>query len=60
MSRFARLTGDSHSLSAADVRLIALARSLEVAYYGSAHLRDAPAPPRHEKKQQTETKDLPG
>lgn len=60
VSRFARSTGDAHSLSAADVRLIALARSLEVAYYGSAHLREGPPPPRVQPKRERQDKELPG
>jgi hypothetical protein len=46
VTRFARATGDMHSLSAVDLRLMALARTLEVAAHGDAHLRVLPAPPR--------------
>lgn len=46
MTKFARATGDIHSLSAANVRLIALAHSLHVARYGSASLRSEPQPAR--------------
>lgn len=40
--RFARLTGDVHSLSAVDIKLLSLAHSLEVAAHGTAHLHDEP------------------
>ena len=46
VTRFARATGDLHSLSAVDLRLMALARTLEVAAHGDGHLRELPAPPR--------------
>lgn len=39
MTRFARATGDMHSLSAVDVKLVALAYTLEAAAYGTTHLR---------------------
>jgi PIN domain of ribonuclease len=39
VTRFARATGDLHSLSAVDVKLLALAYTLEAATYGSSHLR---------------------
>lgn len=42
--RFAQATGDAHSLSRADIRLIALTRTLEVARHGSAHLKSQPPP----------------
>ena len=42
VTRFARATGDLHSLSTVDLRLMALARTLEVAAHGDAHLRDLP------------------
>lgn len=42
--RFAQATGDAHSLSRADIRLIALTRTLEVARHGSAHLKTQPPP----------------
>ncbi|GBG90588.1 hypothetical protein CBR_g50931 [Chara braunii] len=40
--RFARLTGDLHSLSATDVKLIALAHTLEVESHGAEHLHKTP------------------
>lgn len=39
---FARLTGDIHVLSAVDLKLLALAHTLEVAEHGSSHLRERP------------------
>jgi len=39
VTRFARATGDLHSLSAVDVKLVALAYTLEAAAYGTTHLR---------------------
>ena len=57
---FARATGDLHALSAVDTRLLALAHTLEVSYYGSAHLRDKPAPPKIQKKRVIDVKVLPG
>ncbi|EFJ43518.1 hypothetical protein VOLCADRAFT_119051, partial [Volvox carteri f. nagariensis] len=42
VQRFARETGDIHSLSSVDVKLLALAHTLEVAAHGTAHLRDHP------------------
>lgn len=60
MVGFARATGDLHALSAVDTRLIALAHTLEVNYYGSAHLRDRPAPPKVQKKRVIDVKVLPG
>lgn len=39
---FARATGDLHALSRADLRLVALAHTLEVAAHGSGHLRAEP------------------
>jgi RNA-binding protein NOB1 len=57
---FARSTGDLHALSAVDMGLIALARSIEVEYYGSSHLRTRPAPPKALKKPVVDEKHLPG
>jgi RNA-binding protein NOB1 len=58
--RFARATGDAHALSGADTRLLALARALEVQYYGAAHLRALPAAPRLKARAAREAKELPG
>lgn len=60
VTRFARVSGDLHSLSAVDIRLIALAWTLEVAAYGSAHLRVLPPPPRAKARMRNHTKRLPG
>lgn len=57
---FARETGDLHALSSVDMGLIALARSIEVEYYGSAHLRTRPAPPKSLRKPVIDEKNLPG
>lgn len=57
---FARGTGDLHALSAVDMGLIALARSIEVEYYGSSHLRTRPATPKALKKPVVDEKHLPG
>ena len=56
MLRFARATGDSHALSTADVRLIALAHGLEVAAHGGGRLRDLPALPLLPKKKVHDSK----
>jgi rRNA maturation endonuclease Nob1 len=56
--RFARATGDIHALSAADVRLIALAHGLEVAAHGSGHLRDLPEVPVVQKKKVHDHKEV--
>ena len=60
MLRFARATGDLHSLSTADIRLIALAHTLEVARHGSAALRALPEVPCIRKGDAPAAKDLPG
>lgn len=57
---FARATGDLHALSSVDMRLIALARTLEVEYYGDGHLRTRPAAPKVSKKSAVDSKVLPG
>jgi RNA-binding protein NOB1 len=57
---FARETGDLHALSHVDMGLIALARSIEVEYYGSDHLRTRPAPPKSLRKPVIDEKNLPG
>eukprot|EP00887_Chlorella_sp_A99_P000508 scaffold17.g508.t1 len=58
--RFARATGDVHALSAADVRLLALARGLEAAAHGAGRLRELPAAARVQKKRVSDAKALPG
>lgn len=40
--RFARATGDLHSLSSADIKLIALAHTLELARHGDSALKLLP------------------
>lgn len=57
---FARETGDLHALSSVDIKLIALARTLEVQRYGEAHLRTKPAAPLLSKKPTVDAKSLPG
>lgn len=42
--RFARDTGELHSLSKVDIKLLALAHTLEVAARGSDHLPSKPVP----------------
>ena len=42
VTRFARETGDVHALSTVDLKVIALAHTLEVAAHGSGHLREHP------------------
>jgi len=47
VTRFARATGELHSLSFVDLKVLALAHTLEVAAHGpTLHLRPSPAPPR--------------
>lgn len=61
VTRFARATGDLHSLSAVDIKLVALAYTLEAATYGTSHLRDLPAPPRAKpRKRGPDARRLPG
>jgi hypothetical protein len=43
VTRFARETGDIHALSTVDVRLLALAHTLEVASHGGAHIKQHPS-----------------
>jgi rRNA maturation endonuclease Nob1 len=42
VTRFARETGDIHALSAVDLKLLALAHTLEVAAHGPGHLKEHP------------------
>ena len=60
MTKFARVTGDIHALSAADVRLIALAHSLHSALYGGDRLHTEPQPPRVVGKAKRGGRQLPG
>ena len=57
---FARATGDLHALSGVDMKLIALARTIEVEYYGEGHLRAGPAQVRAERRPVDDSKHLPG
>lgn len=43
VSRFAVETGDAHALSAADVKLLALVRTLEQEAHGTIHIREHPS-----------------
>lgn len=58
--RFARATGDLHSLSAADIRLIALAHSLQLARHGETALKPLPELPSVRKGNAPAAKELPG
>lgn len=58
--RFARATGDLHSLSAADIRLIALAHTLQLARHGEAALKSLPVLPSVRKGNAPAAKELPG
>ena len=60
MTRFARATGELHSLSAVDLKVIALAYELELAAHGNARLRSTPAPPRPHAKRSARGACLPG
>ncbi|KAL3143962.1 hypothetical protein ABBQ32_003774 [Trebouxia sp. C0010 RCD-2024] len=58
--RFARATGDLHSLSVADIRLIALAHTLQLARHGEKALRPLPELPYARKGNAPAAKELPG
>ena len=60
MTRFARATGELHSLSAVDLKVIALAHELELAAHGTVRLRGSPAPPRPHAKRSARGARLPG
>ncbi|KAK9825380.1 hypothetical protein WJX81_007035 [Elliptochloris bilobata] len=60
VTRFARATGELHSLSAVDLKVIALAYELELAAHGAARLRSNPAPPRPHAKRSARGARLPG
>jgi hypothetical protein len=59
VSAFARKTGDLHQLSLEDLRLLALAHTLEEKLHGTAHLRTAPVPVKAHAKQKVKGH-LPG
>jgi hypothetical protein len=60
VTRFAKETGDVHSLSLVDMKLLALAHTLEVAAHGAAHLRTQATAPKMAPKHKTRTRGLPG
>ncbi|KAG2501826.1 hypothetical protein HYH03_000325 [Edaphochlamys debaryana] len=60
VQRFARETGDIHSLSTVDLKLLALAHHLEVAAHGSGHLREHPVQVRTRQRHKTKPRALPG
>ncbi|KAK9915522.1 hypothetical protein WJX75_000206 [Coccomyxa subellipsoidea] len=57
---FARASGELHSLSTVDIKLIALAHTLEVATHGHVNVHSAPPPPRVHSKASVSVKKLPG
>lgn len=57
---FARATGDLHTLSDVDLKLIALTYTLEAQIHGSEHLRDCPPPIHMVKVKRLPEKDLSG
>lgn len=58
--KFARETGDLHSLSDVDLKLLALTYMLEEQTYGSAHLRSRPPPVQVTQVKHIRERDLPG
>jgi len=60
VTRFARETGDVHALSTVDLKVIALAHTLEVAAHGSGHLREHPVKATVRTKHRSSAKALPG
>lgn len=60
VTNFAKATGDVHSLSAADIRIIALAYGLHVQRHGSGSLQSSAAPARPVGKGKKATRNLPG
>lgn len=58
--KFARATGDLHTLSDVDIKLIALTYTLEAQIHGTKHLRDIPPPVQMVNVKQLPEKDLPG
>ncbi|KAL3322485.1 hypothetical protein AABB24_039878 [Solanum stoloniferum] len=57
---FARATGDLHTLSDVDLKLIALTYTLEAQFHGTQHLRDCPPPIHMVNVKRLPEKDLPG
>ncbi|XP_050228744.1 RNA-binding NOB1-like protein [Mercurialis annua] len=58
--KFARATGDLHTLSDVDLKLIALSYTLEAQIHGTKQIRDAPPPIHTIKVKRLPEKDLPG
>ena len=58
--RFARATGDLHSLSTADIRLISLAHTLQLARHRDVALKPLPDLPSVQKGNAPAAKELPG
>ncbi|KAF9619982.1 hypothetical protein IFM89_010598 [Coptis chinensis] len=57
---FARATGDLHTLSDVDLKLIALTYTLEAQIHGTKHLRDTPPPVHLVNVRKMPEKELPG
>ena len=60
MAAFAKATGEYAALSTADIKLIALAYTLEASLYGQDSLAHEPAPPRVHSRQAASAQRLPG
>ncbi|KAF5837616.1 Nin one binding Zn-ribbon like-domain-containing protein [Dunaliella salina] len=60
VTRFARETGDIHALSAADLKLLALCHTMEVAAHGSSHLREHPMQAAMRSKHRSTGRAMPG
>ncbi|KAI4326974.1 hypothetical protein L6164_019483 [Bauhinia variegata] len=58
--KFARATGDLQTLSDVDLKLIALAYTLEAQIHGTKHLRDCPPPVQTVNVKRLPEKDMPG
>jgi len=60
VTRFAKVIGEIHSLSRADLQLIALAHTLHLAQHGGYSLREEPVPARAVGKGRKNTSNMPG
>jgi hypothetical protein len=60
VTRFARVIGEIHSLSRADLQLIALAHTLHLAQHGERSLREQPVPVRAIGKGKKSSSNMPG
>lgn len=60
VTKFAKVIGEIHSLSRADLHLIALAHTLHLAQHGQHSLRDEPVPARAVGKGKKNAASLPG